>query len=89
MRGSCIQPAICSKNLPAESECHHCHWQWQSAAEVFYDLLQDIDTYGYQLNWMTRSARFYPLEYTKLTLEMTSPDYVDYFHELTPENAVL
>ncbi|ABX49976.1 L-lysine 6-monooxygenase (NADPH) [Shewanella baltica OS195] len=57
----------------------------QSAAEVFYDLLQDIDTYGYQLNWMTRSARFYPLEYTKLTLEMTSPDYVDYFHELTPE----
>ncbi|QYX63313.1 SidA/IucD/PvdA family monooxygenase [Shewanella putrefaciens] len=57
----------------------------QSAAEVFYDLLQDIDTYGYQLNWMTRSARFYPLEYTKLTLEMTSPDYVDYFHELAPE----
>lgn len=56
----------------------------QSAAEVFYDLLQDIDTYGYQLNWMTRSPRFYPLEYTKLTLEMTSPDYVDYFHELTP-----
>lgn len=56
----------------------------QSAAEVFYDLLQDIDTYGYQLNWMTRSARFYPLEYTKLTLEMTSPDYVDYFHELAP-----
>ncbi|QYJ72932.1 SidA/IucD/PvdA family monooxygenase [Shewanella sp. FJAT-51649] len=57
----------------------------QSAAEIFYDLLQDIDTYGYQLNWMTRSPRFYPLEYTKLTLEMTSPDYVDYFHELTPE----
>lgn len=57
----------------------------QSAAEIFYDLLQDIDNYGYQLNWMTRSPRFYPLEYTKLTLEMTSPDYVDYFHELTPE----
>ena len=57
----------------------------QSAAEIFYDLLQDIDTYGYQLNWMTRSPRFYPLEYTKLTLEMTSPDYVDYFHELSPE----
>lgn len=57
----------------------------QSAAEIFYDLLQDVDTYGYQLNWMTRSPRFYPLEYTKLTLEMTSPDYVDYFHELSPE----
>lgn len=57
----------------------------QSAAEIFYDLLQDIEIYGYQLNWMTRSPRFYPLEYTKLTLEMTSPDYVDYFHELSPE----
>lgn len=57
----------------------------QSAAEIFYDLLQDIDIYDYQLNWMTRSPRFYPLEYTKLTLEMTSPDYVDYFHELSSE----
>lgn len=56
----------------------------QSAAEIFYDLLQDIDIYGYHLSWMTRSARFSPLEYTKLTLEMTSPDYTEYFHELTP-----
>ncbi|MEQ1965012.1 lysine N(6)-hydroxylase/L-ornithine N(5)-oxygenase family protein [Xenorhabdus khoisanae] len=57
----------------------------QSAAEIFYDLLQDIDIYGYQLNWVTRSPRFFPLEYTKLTLEMTSPEYVDYFYGL-PEN---
>ena len=54
----------------------------QSAAEIFYDLLQDIDTYNYQLNWITRSPRFFPLEYTKLTLEMTSPEYVDYFYDL-------
>ncbi len=54
----------------------------QSAAEIYYELLQDIDTFGYQLNWVTRSGRFFPLEYTKLTLEMTSPDYVDYFHGL-------
>ncbi|WP_327039801.1 lysine N(6)-hydroxylase/L-ornithine N(5)-oxygenase family protein [Micromonospora maris] len=54
----------------------------QSAAEIYHDLLSDIDTYGYQLNWVTRSPRFFPLEYTKLTLEMTSPDYVDYFHAL-------
>ena len=54
----------------------------QSAAEIFYDLLQDIDEYGYELAWVTRSARFFPLEYTKLTLEMTSPEYVDYFHAL-------
>lgn len=54
----------------------------QSAAEIYYDLLQDIDDYGYRLDWVTRSARFFPLEYTKLTLEMTSPEYADYFHSL-------
>ncbi|MEH0982531.1 lysine N(6)-hydroxylase/L-ornithine N(5)-oxygenase family protein [Micromonospora sp. CPCC 205556] len=54
----------------------------QSAAEIYHDLLADIDAHGYQLNWVTRSPRFFPLEYTKLTLEMTSPDYVDYFHAL-------
>ncbi|MEU4644346.1 SidA/IucD/PvdA family monooxygenase [Micromonospora sp. NPDC023814] len=58
----------------------------QSAAEIYHDLLGDIDACGYQLNWVTRSPRFFPLEYTKLTLEMTSPDYVDYFHAL-PEAA--
>jgi lysine N6-hydroxylase len=54
----------------------------QSAAEIYRDLLSDIDAYGYRLDWVTRSPRFFPLEYTKLTLEMTSPDYVDYFHAL-------
>lgn len=54
----------------------------QSAAEIYYDLLTDIDRFGYQLNWITRAPRFYPLEYTKLTLEMTSPEWIDYFHSL-------
>ncbi|AVH58602.1 alcaligin biosynthesis protein [Streptomyces dengpaensis] len=54
----------------------------QSAAEIYYDLLSEIDVNGYQLNWVTRSPRFFPLEYTKLTLEMTSPEYIDYFHAL-------
>lgn len=57
----------------------------QSAAEIYHDLLSEIDVYGYQLNWVTRSPRFFPLEYTKLTLEMTSPEYVDYFHALPEE----
>ncbi|KQQ82232.1 lysine N(6)-hydroxylase/L-ornithine N(5)-oxygenase family protein [Arthrobacter sp. Leaf137] len=57
----------------------------QSAAEIYYELLQEADACGYQLNWVTRSGRFFPLEYTKLTLEMTSPEYVDYFHGLPPE----
>ncbi|GAA3288810.1 lysine N(6)-hydroxylase/L-ornithine N(5)-oxygenase family protein [Dactylosporangium vinaceum] len=58
----------------------------QSAAEIYRDLLGDIDSHGYQLHWVTRSPRFFPLEYTKLTLEITSPDYIDYFHAL-PEAA--
>ncbi|OIK24610.1 lysine N(6)-hydroxylase/L-ornithine N(5)-oxygenase family protein [Streptomyces malaysiense] len=57
----------------------------QSAAEIYYELLSEIDIHGYQLNWVTRSPRFFPLEYTKLTLEMTSPDYVDYFRALPEE----
>ncbi|MEV5983537.1 SidA/IucD/PvdA family monooxygenase [Streptomyces sp. NPDC052051] len=54
----------------------------QSAAEIYRDLLGEIDLHGYRLNWVTRSPRFFPLEYTKLTLEMTSPEYIDYFHAL-------
>ncbi|MFH8615339.1 lysine N(6)-hydroxylase/L-ornithine N(5)-oxygenase family protein [Streptomyces sp. NPDC017979] len=57
----------------------------QSAAEIYYDLLSEIDVHGYRLNWVTRSPRFFPLEYTKLTLEMTSPEYIDYYHGLPEE----
>ncbi|MEM6734591.1 MAG: SidA/IucD/PvdA family monooxygenase [Bacteroidota bacterium] len=57
----------------------------QSAAEVFIDLLQEIDMCHFELNWITRSSRYFPLEYSKLTLEMTSSDYVDYFHQLPPK----
>ncbi|MBU2996778.1 lysine N(6)-hydroxylase/L-ornithine N(5)-oxygenase family protein [Cellulophaga baltica] len=57
----------------------------QSAAEIFYDLLLEIDTKNYELSWITRSPRFFPLEYSKLTLEMTSPEYVDYFYDLPTE----
>jgi lysine N6-hydroxylase len=56
----------------------------QSAAEVYADLLDDIDNHDYQLTWVTRSPRFFPMEYTKLTLEMTSPEYTSYFQDLAP-----
>jgi lysine N6-hydroxylase len=56
----------------------------QSAAEIFQDLLEEVDDHDYALTWVTRSPRFFPLEYTKLTLEMTSPEYTDYFHRLPP-----
>lgn len=57
----------------------------QSAAEIYHDLLSDIEERRYELRWVTRSPRFFPLEYTKLTLEMTSPEYARYFHGLPPE----
>lgn len=53
----------------------------QSAAEIFYDLLS-ATTNGLQLNWFTRPDRFFPMEYSKLTLELTSPEYVAYFYQL-------
>ncbi len=54
----------------------------QSAAEIFNDLL-DCNKADTKLNWFTRSERFFPMEYSKLTLEMTSPDYIDYFFGLS------
>ncbi|MCB7137479.1 lysine N(6)-hydroxylase/L-ornithine N(5)-oxygenase family protein [Cellulosimicrobium marinum] len=65
----------------------------QSAAEVYRDLLDGVHggvhggpgDAGYRLDWVTRSPRFFPMEYTKLTLEMTSPEYTDHFHALPLE----
>ena len=56
----------------------------QSAAEIFYDRLARLGT-GDRLDWFTRSPRFFAMAYDKLTLELTSPEYIDYFHEL-PEH---
>jgi lysine N6-hydroxylase len=54
----------------------------QSAAEIFHDLLPYTRN-GLHVNWITRSDRFFPLEnHARLTLELTSPDYVDYFYAL-------
>jgi len=56
----------------------------QSAAEVCHDLLPETRQ-GFHLHWFTRSDRFFPMEYSKLTLELTSPEYVDYFYNMPPE----
>lgn len=53
----------------------------QSAAEIFDDLLSKNKS----VHWITRSARFFPLDYSKFALEMTSPDYIDHFYSLGPE----
>lgn len=54
----------------------------QSAAEVYHDLLKEAEAHDYSLTWITRSSRFFQMETTKLTLEMFSPDYIDYFYHL-------
>ncbi|MCL8026560.1 lysine N(6)-hydroxylase/L-ornithine N(5)-oxygenase family protein [Nocardioides bruguierae] len=54
----------------------------QSAAEVYQDLLAASPEHDYDLVWLTRSPRFFPMEYTKLTLELTSPEYSAYFRSL-------
>lgn len=62
----------------------------QSAAEIYLDLLADIDEHGYDLTWVTRSPRFFPMEYAKLTLELTSPEYTRHFQSLSaPTRATL
>jgi lysine N6-hydroxylase len=57
----------------------------QSAAEVYADLLVEQEHHGFELTWVTRSPRFFPMEYTKLTLEMTSPEYTDHYVSLPIE----
>lgn len=57
----------------------------QSAAEVFYELLEDQKHHKYSLTWYTRSPIFSQLESAKLGQEVFSPDYVHYFHGLSYE----
>lgn len=54
----------------------------QSAAEIYRHLMEGSAAKATRLDWFTRSPRFFPMEYTALTLEMTSPDYVRHFHRL-------
>ncbi len=54
----------------------------QSGAEVFLELLREQPGCGYRLDWLTRSAGFFPMEYSRLGLEHFTPDYTRYFHEL-------
>ncbi|HMR82859.1 MAG TPA: SidA/IucD/PvdA family monooxygenase [Niabella sp.] len=57
----------------------------QSAAEIYYDLLQQADQFSH-LHWFTRSRHLAPMDYSRFALEMASPDYIDYFFSL-PEKA--
>lgn len=54
----------------------------QSAAEIFSDLLEDCLWQKKKLSWLTSSPRFFPMDYSKFSLELTSPDYIDHFYGL-------
>lgn len=54
----------------------------QSGAEIVLDLLRNWHLPGRRLRWLTRSAAFEPMEYSKIGLEHFTPDYADYFHAL-------
>ncbi|WP_346238502.1 lysine N(6)-hydroxylase/L-ornithine N(5)-oxygenase family protein [Niabella insulamsoli] len=54
----------------------------QSAAEIFYDLLEDANLSQTKISWHTRNDRFFPMEQTKFAYEMASPDYIDFFYQL-------
>nr|WP_027964415.1 SidA/IucD/PvdA family monooxygenase [Halalkalibacillus halophilus] len=54
----------------------------QSAAEVFYDLLEERENKEFKLTWFTRSEGIFQLEAAKIGQEFFGPDYVNYFHGL-------
>jgi lysine N6-hydroxylase len=56
----------------------------QSGAEVVLDLLR-TGVRGQRVRWLTRTAAFEPMEYSKLGLEHFTPDYTRYFHALESE----
>jgi lysine N6-hydroxylase len=56
----------------------------QSGAEIVLDLLR-TGAPGQRVRWLTRSAAFEPMEYSKLGLEHFTPEYTRYFHGL-PED---
>lgn len=94
---ACLQNCLPAENIFHSAEflqrrdrCRHAKsitviGSGQSAAEVFYELLQEQETWSYRLEWHTRSAGFFPMEYSKLGLEHFSPDYLHYFYHLAPE----
>ncbi len=57
----------------------------QSGAEVFLDLVRRQRATGWEVTWLTRTPSFAPLDYSKLVLEYTTPEYMRYFHSLDPD----
>lgn len=61
----------------------------QSAAEAVLTLYQAMTpeqaAKGASITWVSRSAGFFPMEYSKLGLEYFTPDYMTHFHRMDRE----
>ncbi|TGB01314.1 lysine N(6)-hydroxylase/L-ornithine N(5)-oxygenase family protein [Halobacillus salinus] len=55
----------------------------QSALEVFLDLLEEQERQDMKLTLFTRTGGLFQLDQAKFAQEMFTPDYVDYFHNLS------
>ncbi|HET7118869.1 MAG TPA: SidA/IucD/PvdA family monooxygenase, partial [Hanamia sp.] len=74
---------LCQKENLAQKNSVVVIGSGQSAAEIFFDLLQKVSGDSQkQLSWVTRSKGFFPMDYSKLALELTSPDYIKHFYHL-------
>ena len=57
----------------------------QSGAEIFLDILDTFTDSDHRLTWITRAPHFFPTEEAKFSLELSTPEYTDYFYALPPE----
>lgn len=54
----------------------------QSAAEIFFDLINKNRRSHQHVSWVTRADQFFAMEHTKMAYEMATPGYIDYFFNL-------
>jgi lysine N6-hydroxylase len=54
----------------------------QSAAEIFYDLLQQFNCFPGGIRWVTSAGRLFPMDVSKFSCEMSTPDYINHFFHL-------
>ncbi|MBH0230216.1 lysine N(6)-hydroxylase/L-ornithine N(5)-oxygenase family protein [Halobacillus yeomjeoni] len=55
----------------------------QSALEVFLDLLEEQERQDMKLTLLTRTGGLFQLDKAKFAQEVFTPEYVDYFHQLS------
>ncbi len=54
---------------------HHRRQRPERGGDLPRDLLAESPDHDYRLTWLDPQPRFFSMEYTELTLELTSPEY--------------